>query len=223
MIKEKDEILVEFNNLYDSDLATRHRGNFFSQVTLSIASIISSPLLEHHRKLVEQPVKVLDKPPLPTMEEFIKGNYQPFDFEGVIQRHTNEFVARWSAINIWRNYEHYMNEIIQHCTIKIEESQTSKEDPGKPAKDKLTHKQQILLLHSIGFFDLEIFKYLNETQKGVLVSHIVNRDEKNSEDNIRYVKGKRASEETKGIFTKANLKTVNELLEKVGLKQYKDS
>jgi hypothetical protein len=116
-----------------------------------------------------------------------------------------------------------MNEIIQHCTIKIEESQTSKEDPGKPAKDKLTHKQQILLLHSIGFFDLEIFKYLNETQKGVLVSHIVNRDEKNSEDNIRYVKGKRASEETKGIFTKANLKTVNELLEKVGLKQYKDS
>lgn len=102
---------------------------------------------------------------------------------------------------------------------KLEE--TPKEETEKPTKDKLTNKQQILLLNQLGFFDLDFFNDLNETQKGVLVSHIVNRDEKNSEDNVRYVRGKKTKEETRKIFTEKNIKTVNELLEKIGLKQYK--
>ena len=113
-------------------------------------------------------------------------------------------------------------EMLKDAEIKIPLPDViRKEETPKTAKDKLTHKQQILLLKQLGVFELDFFNHLNETQKGVLFSYIVNRDEKNTEDNIRYVKGSRTSEDTKKIFTKKNVDAVNELLEKVGLKNYK--
>lgn len=101
----------------------------------------------------------------------------------------------------------------------IELPETS-ENNKKEVKDKLTHKQQILLLHSIGFFDLEIFSTLSTKQKGVLVSHILNRTEKDSEDLIRYFRGKKTEDkfETK---TTTNIKVVKELLKKINREDIK--
>jgi hypothetical protein len=101
-----------------------------------------------------------------------------------------------------------------------DQAERQKIEAEKTVKDKLTNKQQILLLHSLKFFESDFFNSLNETQKGVLVAHIINRDEKNTEDNIRYVKGSKTSETTKKIFTKSNIEAVNKLLERVGLKAH---
>lgn len=87
----------------------------------------------------------------------------------------------------------------------------------KKSTDKLTNKQQVLLLIQLGIHETEFFKKLSETEKGILFGHLLNRDEKNTEDNFRYVLGKRVNQETKSIYTSKNIKVVNVLLEKVGL------
>ncbi len=90
-----------------------------------------------------------------------------------------------------------------------------REEIDKTVKDKLTHRQQILTLHLIGFFDLPIFQTLSAIQKGILVSHLLNRTPKDSEDLIRYFYGKKKDKrfDTK---TPENIKRVKQLLKKIG-------
>lgn len=52
-------------------------------------------------------------------------------------------------------------------------------------KDKLSTKQQILLLHKLGIFDLEQIQSLTEQKRGILFGNLLNRNEKNAEDTIR--------------------------------------
>jgi hypothetical protein len=52
-------------------------------------------------------------------------------------------------------------------------------------KDKLTTKQQILLLHILGIFDLPHIQSLTEQKRGILFGYLLNRNEKNTEDTIR--------------------------------------
>lgn len=93
------------------------------------------------------------------------------------------------------------------------------EQEKKIVKDKLTHKQQILTLFSIGFFNLPFVETLGAKQKGVLVSHILNRTEKDSEDLIRYFGGKTKEKSGKYVTrTPENIKVVKELLSKIGKK-----
>lgn len=89
------------------------------------------------------------------------------------------------------------------------------EQEKKISKDKLSHRQQILTLFSIGFFSLPIVETLGAKQKGILVSHILNRTEKDSEDLIRYFNGKK-KEKNFECKTPENIKTVKELLSKIG-------
>jgi hypothetical protein len=85
----------------------------------------------------------------------------------------------------------------------------------KEAKDKLTHRQQILLLNSIGFFELPIFQTLTQKQKGILVSHLLNRTEKDSEDLIRYLKGRNKDKKFE-VKTETNVNAIKYLLKKIG-------
>lgn len=83
-------------------------------------------------------------------------------------------------------------------------------------KDKLTNAQQVLLLIELGFFKLDKVENLTAENKGLLVGYLLNRNEKNTEDFIRYSGGKRGSHNS-NAYTKSNIKKVNELLEKLNL------
>ena len=85
-------------------------------------------------------------------------------------------------------------------------------------KDKLSHKQQILLLKQLGFFELPIFQKLTTKQKGKLVSHLINRTEKDSLELIRGMNGKTVKPYI--IKTKVNTETVNKLLSELCLKEH---
>lgn len=52
-------------------------------------------------------------------------------------------------------------------------------------KDKLTTKQQIFLLEKLGIFESPNVQSLTEQKRGVLFGHLLNRNEKNTEDTIR--------------------------------------
>ncbi len=295
LIRAKNVLLRDFENLNRSKLAHQFRRDFVSNMKLALANIQNSPLRATHRNLIEQSLQELtsgfSRPEPLNLEDIMKPGYIPFDFEKELQRHGNMFAAQFSAKHIWRDYEHHLSEIVEYIKgalqvepmnlhfkeakesfnktyknitsidakkeyllTRIERAKNSianlknqphflelesnqkyfsdgieflkyleglneeinpKEEIEKPAKDKLTHKQQILLLHSIGFFDLTIISSLSNKQKGVLVSHVLNRTEKDSEDLIRYFGGKKKEKkfETK---TPANIKAVKELLKQIG-------
>ena len=226
LIEVKDELINDFESLNNSALAMQHKKLFISEINKIPVSIENNTVNKSYKTDLEKPIEPPSLKPLSVEEilDNIKNGIKTEPIEDMLQNHMNKYIARESLKEIWQYYEHYMNEVIEHIRNAIKQTDNNNlQNLSKPLKDKLTHKQQILLLRAIGFFELEFFKLLNETQKGVLVSHIVNRDEKNAEDNIRYIRGKRSNDDTKKIFTKENVKVVNELLEKVGLEQYKVS
>jgi hypothetical protein len=57
-------------------------------------------------------------------------------------------------------------------------------------KEKLSNRQQILLLHKLGVFDLSRIQKLTDIEKGKLFGHLLNRNEDNTENYIRYRNGK---------------------------------
>lgn len=78
----------------------------------------------------------------------------------------------------------------------------------------ITHAQQILLLDELGFFELEMVKNLTEQKKGLLVSQLLNRNPKNTEEMIRNKQG--ADKESKYfIKNKRNIEIINQIISKV--------
>lgn len=88
-------------------------------------------------------------------------------------------------------------------------------------KDKLTNKQQILLLNKLGVFDLPILGNLTMENKGKLFSHIINRDEKNSLEYIRNLGRSKSQVSMEKYFvnTEVNVNRVNAILKEVGLEK----
>lgn len=82
----------------------------------------------------------------------------------------------------------------------------------------LSHKQQVLFLFQIGFFDLPQIKNLSIQDKGKIVSTITNKDEKNSSDYIRYFNGKNI-EPKFNCKTPKNIEAVNLILKELGLSE----
>ena len=64
---------------------------------------------------------------------------------------------------------------------------TSSLESSSEKTEKLFHRQQILLLHSLGVFEIKEIKQLNAERKGILFGYLLNRDEKNTENYIRYI------------------------------------
>lgn len=88
--------------------------------------------------------------------------------------------------------------------------------PDSP-KDKLAHKQQILLLKQLGFFDIPLIKNLTTVKKGKLISHLLNKNEKESLEIVRGLMGKPDKKyDTKTIN---NIEVINNLLNELGLNE----
>ena len=84
-------------------------------------------------------------------------------------------------------------------------------DKKKHKREETTHKQQILILHYLGILD----KYdISTVKKGLLFSKLLNKNDKNTEDHIRYVSGKIDKNEIK---TRNNLEFVYKLFEELEL------
>ena len=82
----------------------------------------------------------------------------------------------------------------------------------KQKSEETTHKQQILILHYLGILDQ--FN-IATVKKGRLFSQLLNRNDKNTEDYIRYVDGKI---DGKGNKTINNLEYVYNLFEDLGFR-----
>ena len=96
--------------------------------------------------------------------------------------------------------------------IKIREELHLKEFHNKKQKsEEATHKQQILILHYLGILDQ--FN-ITTVKKGRLFSQLLNRNDKNTEDYIRYV-GERV--EKNNLKSDKNLEYVYDLFEEIGL------
>jgi hypothetical protein len=80
-------------------------------------------------------------------------------------------------------------------------------------KDRLSTKQQILLLQTLGIFDLPQICSLTEKKRGILFGNLLNRHEKNAEDTIR-------NRFDESQFSISDKKIVSELLEKVGIDNF---
>ena len=90
------------------------------------------------------------------------------------------------------------------------------ENPENEKKNKLSHKQQILVLFYLGFFDLPKIKELSNQKKAKIISAIINKDEKNTSDYIRYYNGKKTLNKF-NCKTPANISVVNQILKEISL------
>lgn len=101
----------------------------------------------------------------------------------------------------------------EDSVLKWLEQAGSESEDNEP--DKLTHRQQILLLHSLGVFEIKEIKKMGAEQKGILFGNLLNRNEKNTENYIRYIAQK---DETKyNIYSNENLNKVKGLLSDLDL------
>ena len=99
---------------------------------------------------------------------------------------------------------------------KINDLKPEEPNLKKLREENLSHKQQILLLFNLGFFDLPKIKELSIQKKGKIISAIINRDEKNASDYIRYFNGKNIESKYE-CKTPTNILAVNQILKEVGL------
>ena len=80
---------------------------------------------------------------------------------------------------------HFLRSIQHHSSVTDDAPSGSSGTPGT-----LTLKQDVLLLHRIGFFELEPVKNLTTQNQGRLVGRLFGKNEKNAEDLIRNRQGK---------------------------------
>lgn len=150
--------------------------------------------------------------PVEKVETFLKYQYKHSENKELFLEH----LISETIVSKLKNHIEQRKILIEWVNKKLDligsEEQTKKETKNA---DKLSHRQQILTLHSIGFFELPTVKNIGAKQKGILVSHILNRTEKDSEDLIRYFDG-RKKERRFECKTPDNIKVVKELLSKIG-------
>lgn len=141
----------------------------------------------------------------PDKQEFLKHVRGVAIRQTIFKEKENKTMAAWLR---------YFNEWVN---VKMANSMNTDNLTSEP-KDKLTHKQQILLLKQIGFFDLPVFNELSTVKKGKLVSHLLNRTEKVSLEIVRGLNGK--PDKSYKVDTADNIKQVNNLLLELDLKEY---
>ena len=85
---------------------------------------------------------------------------------------------------------------------------------------KSTHKQQILLLERLGFFELPTVQQLTAQNKGKLLSQLLNRSEKNSTEYIRNlsVPKNMVAKDAYFMKTEQNTRRVDEIINSIQLK-----
>ncbi len=100
---------------------------------------------------------------------------------------------------------------IENEALKAELLSEIKGGKNISKKENTSHKQQILILHYLGILDQH---NITNVKKGLLFSKLLNKNDKNTENYIRYVDGKI---DEKGIKTRNNLVYVYNLFEDLGL------
>jgi len=142
--------------------------------------------------------------------QVLKTNIKTQSFDIISEKET--------MLGVCTDFENELQDMLENFK-RLGELEGNNEIVGsKEHKDKLSHKQQILTLFQIGFFDVPQIKNLSIKKKGQLISHFINRDEKNTSDYIRYFAGKNIQAKH-NCKTSENIKTVNQLLKNLGLKE----
>jgi hypothetical protein len=105
--------------------------------------------------------------------------------------------------------------------IKTTSLQYSNKEMGskleqKNEPEKLSNKQQILLVHKLGILDLPTIKNLTTQNQGKLFAKLFGRNEKNTEDYIRYRNGKNVQKKFSLTLPEVQ-KGVADLLKELGL------
>lgn len=103
----------------------------------------------------------------------------------------------FSTFPIWKLWKDFLKEVVSGVELL-------------PVKDKLSLKQQILLLDELGFFNLECFNNnVTPPKMGDLLSHLLNRTKKDCETGY-------SNRTSKAIVrTRLNIEKINELLESI--------
>ena len=86
---------------------------------------------------------------------------------------------------------------------------------------RFTHKQQILLLHKLGFFDLPAIDKLTDLKKGKLFALLLSKNIDNTENLIRYRRTQKKGEIQSSyyLYDDKNVEKVNELLKELGIEK----
>jgi hypothetical protein len=127
-----------------------------------------------------------------------------------------EFLTQHLQQEKERNQQWKQEQSLHRQQVGFEEPEGESSPIGNP-KEGLTHKQQILFLKQIGFFDLPAVKELSLTHQGILTGALLNRDRHNTEDYIRYAGGHKNVPAKFQLGTAPNKKAVNEVLKKAEL------
>ena len=101
---------------------------------------------------------------------------------------------------------------------KLQELETSIQ-----SKDKARHKQQMLILHYLGILDKIDLLPLNQGGKAQLLSTLLNRSEKNTNNYLASIALTMATEQTDVAKTPKNLNFVLNLFKELGLTDYTGS
>ena len=84
-------------------------------------------------------------------------------------------------------------------------------------REKLTNKQQVLILHKLGILDLPVIQSLSIQNQGKLFARLFSRNEKNTEDYIRYRRGKKVDKKFSLELPEVE-NAVTDLLNELGIK-----
>lgn len=113
-------------------------------------------------------------------------------------------------LNIYQNFWKEFLESLDHEFALESGINTINEVLHIPKQKETTTKQQVLLLHTLGIFNLPEFGKITVQQQGILFGFLLNRNAKNTEDTIR-------NRFDESQFSAKDKQKVLELLQQLGI------
>jgi hypothetical protein len=106
-------------------------------------------------------------------------------------------------------------ELVKGLKFKPQEVLNNELSHAKGDNEKLSNKQQVLLIHKLGILELPSIQNLSLQNQGKLFGRLFGKNEKNTEDYIRYRHGKNIDKKYSLNLPEVQ-KAVSELLKEIG-------
>lgn len=124
-----------------------------------------------------------------------------------------------NQINFFYPEEEMIKEVEQFIRRMIQDYESIEKLEALESEEKLTLKQQILLIEALGLLDNQHIKGLDTSKKAKLFAALLNRHEQNIRELLTYLGGAKKDLKPKLIVNnESNVEVVGDLLESLGLK-----
>ena len=170
--------------------------------------------LNHIYKVLEQQLTTIEKIDYLRLELL-----NVIEYKLELRQKIDETYSIDEQIGSYYPYEETAKEMEALISNKLKEYEKINELEKKQNDEKLSLKQQMLLIECLGFHKHEEIGSLDNTKKAKLFSALLNRNEQNIRELLTYGGGEKKDLKPKHIIkTEANINEISELLDKLGLR-----